>query len=252
MNPTPTEREQSRGLLAADLETTADLQPTADLEDEKPAALIRERPRAPMPKRNALGFIAFVTCAVVAIVFTPAQQSQSPEPNAQLKLTAAADAVWTKPAEMQLPSAEIHLLDMNTPVALPTIQAAASGGDQVAKRAASGVVAFDSRSFITSEKAVAAVFILKRTQFFRGEVLVRWAARSGTADAGIDFSDASGTVRFADGQRELAIYVPLRNDLLHEEDETFRVCLRSAVYARIGETSCAEAIIRDDDDAWPT
>ena len=53
--------------------------------------------------------------------------------------------------------------------------------------------------------------------------------------------------RFADGQRKLAIYVPLRNDLLKEEDETFKVCLRAPRQARIGGKSCAEATIRDDD-----
>lgn len=76
---------------------------------------------------------------------------------------------------------------------------------------------------------------------------MHWAARSGSADAGIDFSDASGTVRFADGQHERAIYVPLRNDLLTEADETFKVCLRSPHRARIAGPSCAEVTIRDDD-----
>lgn len=53
--------------------------------------------------------------------------------------------------------------------------------------------------------------------------------------------------RAADGQRQLAIYVPLRNDPLKEEDETFKVCLRSPRQSRIDESSCAEATIRDDD-----
>ena len=76
---------------------------------------------------------------------------------------------------------------------------------------------------------------------------MQWAVHSGSADAAIDFSDAHGTVRFADGQRQLAIFVPLRNDHLKEESETFKVCLRSPRQARIGSVSCAEATIRDDD-----
>jgi hypothetical protein len=79
-------------------------------------------------------------------------------------------------------------------------------------------------------------------------VSVSWKAVSGTADAGIDFaSDPTGTVTFADGQAQRAIYVPLRNDHLKEGDETFYVDLISPKSARIGKTDRAEAIIRDDD-----
>ncbi|HEY0686273.1 MAG TPA: Calx-beta domain-containing protein [Steroidobacter sp.] len=113
-------------------------------------------------------------------------------------------------------------------------------------------VTFASRSIVTSEQSVAAVFILKRTQLVRGRASVQWSARSGRADSGIDFHKASGTARFADGQRQVAIYVPLRNDLLKEEDETFKVCLRSPQQARIGGKSCAEATILDDDGIGPT
>jgi hypothetical protein len=54
-------------------------------------------------------------------------------------------------------------------------------------------------------------------------------------------------VEFADGQAQRAIYVPLRNDLLKEEDETFTVELLSPSNARVGTTPRAEATIRDDD-----
>jgi hypothetical protein len=54
-------------------------------------------------------------------------------------------------------------------------------------------------------------------------------------------------VTFADGQAQRAIYVPLRNDLLKEHDESFYVDLVAPKSARLGKTSRAEAIIRDDD-----
>ena len=96
---------------------------------------------------------------------------------------------------------------------------------------------------------MAAVFLIKRSQPLRGRVRVQWSAMSGTADAGIDFaSNASGSVEFADGQAQRAIYVPLRNDLLKEDDETFTV--RAAVAGRTrdsGKASRSEATIRDDD-----
>jgi serine/threonine protein kinase len=117
-----------------------------------------------------------------------------------------------------------------------------------ASPAALSEISFESRTVVTSESSVAAVFLIKRSQPLRGRVRVSWTAVSGTADAGIDFaSNASGTVEFADGQAQRAIYVPLRNDLLKEGDETFTVRLSSPQSARLGAISQAEAIIRDDD-----
>jgi hypothetical protein len=54
-------------------------------------------------------------------------------------------------------------------------------------------------------------------------------------------------VEFADGQAQRAIYVPLRNDLLKEGDETFTVQLMSPQNARLAGGASAEATIRDDD-----
>jgi hypothetical protein len=92
------------------------------------------------------------------------------------------------------------------------------------------------------------VFLIKRSQPLKGRVSVSWRAVSGSADAGIDFaSAAAGTVTFADGQAQRAIYVPLRNDLLKEPDESFYVELLGPKSARLGKSPRAEAIIRDDD-----
>ena len=59
--------------------------------------------------------------------------------------------------------------------------------------------------------------------------------------------DFSGSVEFAVGQAQRAIYVPLRNDLSKEQDETFTVQLHSPAGARLGKASTATATIRDDD-----
>jgi hypothetical protein len=109
-------------------------------------------------------------------------------------------------------------------------------------------ISFEAPTIVTSETSVAAVFLVKRSQPLTGRVSVNWRAVSGTADAGIDFaSSASGTVTFADGQAQRAIYVPLRNDLLKEPDESFYVELSPPKSARLDKKSRAEAIIRDDD-----
>jgi hypothetical protein len=209
---------------------------------------IHDLPLTPMPKQRALGFVTFATCAVIAILSTAQRQTGSLHPRADVILPA------TPPTDETLldPTAVVAISADSRELQKPTetrVGKDAQGKSEGARASAPlGVVTFESRSFATSERAVAAVFIIKRTQYARGKVLVQWAARSGSADAGIDFSDASGTARFADGQRQLAIYVPLRNDLLSEEDETFKVCLRSPRQARIGGKSCAEATIRDDDE----
>ncbi len=109
-------------------------------------------------------------------------------------------------------------------------------------------ISFESPSIVTSETSVAAVFLIKRSQPLSGRVSVSWKAVSGTADAGIDFaSSASGTVTFADGQAQRAIYVPLRNDLLKEQGRIVFVDLVAPKSARLGKSARAEAIIRDDD-----
>jgi hypothetical protein len=210
---------------------------------------IQALPLTPLPRQHALGFVTFAICAVIAILFSAQRQTGSLHPR-----TDAVAAATPRTDEMQLGATGVVAIsadgrELQKPAEARAEQDAQGKSEGAGASTPLGVVTFESRSFATSERAVAAVFIVKRTQFVRGKVLVQWAARSGSADAGIDFSDASGTARFADGQRQLAIYVPLRNDLLSEEDETFKVCLRSPRQARIGGKSCAEATIRDDDEA---
>lgn len=77
---------------------------------------------------------------------------------------------------------------------------------------------------------------------------VSWQALGGTAEAGVDFvANSAGTADFADGQAQRAIYVPLRNDLLKERNETFTVRLHSPERARLGPLVRVRATILDDD-----
>jgi len=109
-------------------------------------------------------------------------------------------------------------------------------------------ISFRSSSIDTSESAIAAVFVLTRSGSLSGRTRVEWRIRSGTAKVGEDFiSPETGTVVFADGQSQRAIYVPLRNDTLVEGDETFTMELTSIQRGRLGEIRKVEATIRDDD-----
>jgi len=113
---------------------------------------------------------------------------------------------------------------------------------------AASVVAFSSSAIETSEGAISAVFVVERTGSLAGRSIVHWKIENGSAHAGEDFISAeSGTIEFLDGQSRRAIYIPLRDDLEREGDETFSIVLTSAQRARLGETTRIEATIRDDD-----
>lgn len=100
----------------------------------------------------------------------------------------------------------------------------------------------------TPEGSIAAVFIVTRSPPLSGRATVNWKIASGSASLDEDFiASASGTVNFGDGQSQRAIYIPLRNDLDAEGDETFTLELTSPQRGRLGSVSRVEATIRDDD-----
>ena len=231
-----------------------------------------ELPPELIPAQRGWGFFAFVACATVMIFIAAQRQDDPDEP-------AVAAAEHEAPVESAAPSlppltnsvagafertrdglpmsdnesfaADARLAATN-PAMLSPAGAASVGIEAPVKPppapASLSEISFDSPSIVTTESSVAAVFLIKRSQPLRGRARVQWSAKSGTADAGIDFaSNASGSVEFADGQAQRAIYVPLRNDLLQEGDETFTVELLSQSNARPGKISRAEATIRDDD-----
>ena len=208
-----------------------------------------------LPKQRAWGFLAFVVCALTITSVAIQRQAGSlrlevAPPSGAVPLSLA-DVQGSSPLEARPIDSVPSIVSRAT--AKPSTDDRSGAPAAMSKASISkanstlGVVEFDPASIVTSERAVTAVFIVKRTDPVRGRASVQWAVHSGSADAAIDFSDAYGTVRFADGQRQLAIFVPLRNDHLKEEPETFKVCLRSPRQARIGSVSCAEATIRDDD-----
>jgi len=223
-----------------------------------------------LPAQRGWGFFAFVACAIVMIFIAAQRQDGADEPAAVAAQDQPPSAVEpaslppltnsiagaverpraTLPGNNESFATDAKLAATNPALLSPV---AVSGGIEApvkppAPPAALSEISFDSPSIVTTESSVAAVFVIKRSQPLRGRVRVQWTAESGTADAGIDFaSNASGSVEFADGQAQRAIYVPLRNDLLKEGDETFTVRLLSPQNARLGAIARAVATIKDDD-----
>jgi serine/threonine protein kinase len=225
-----------------------------DPEEVVPAEL----PADLMPKQRSWGFFAFIAAALLVTYFA-FQRHNTPDDGPSPSLVPATTSLpaVSRPEVVQQPeeveqatSAPAQEATDATPATSDPKTAAptATAGKPKSAAAPMSEISFESPSVVTSESSVAAVFLIKRSQPLSGRVSISWRAVSGTADAGIDFaSDAGGTVTFADGQAQRAIYVPLRNDLLKEGDETFYVELMAPKSARLGKLARAEAIIRDDD-----
>ena len=76
-------------------------------------------------------------------------------------------------------------------------------------------------------------------------VTVAYATADGTASAGSDYRATSGELRFAPGETELTVSVPVLGDTTPEGDETFTVTLSSPSNAELGPA--ATGVIVDDD-----
>jgi tRNA A-37 threonylcarbamoyl transferase component Bud32 len=242
--------------LNAEQAAVAPLAPIhVDPEELVPAEL----PADLMPKQRSWGFFAFIACAVLVTYWATQRQNTPDRPGAPAPAALAPAATTLPPTSVPVPPAaaipaattEATGSEDQAATAIPTATAAAVpvvAARSERRAAPMSDIAFEASSIVTSESSVAAVFLIKRSQPLNGRVTVSWKTSSGTADAGIDFaSSASGTVTFADGQAQRAIYVPLRNDLLKEDDEAFTVELLSPQSARLGKAARAQAIIRDDD-----
>ena len=82
------------------------------------------------------------------------------------------------------------------------------------------------------------------------QVTVDYATSGGTAAAGDDFTEASGTLAFGANETSKTVSVATTDDSDDEEDETFTLTLSSPVNATLGDAA-ATGTIEDDDDAPP-
>lgn len=78
-------------------------------------------------------------------------------------------------------------------------------------------------------------------------VTVDYATAAGTATAGVDYDTTTGTLTFPAGSTSQTILVPVRGDLLDENDETFSVSLANVSGEATLGTASATGTILDDD-----
>src|SRR3954451_12451575 len=78
-----------------------------------------------------------------------------------------------------------------------------------------------------AENAGKAVVQVKLSKKAKKAVKVRWLTKDGTATAGADYTRSAGTLTIKKGKKTGAITVPVLDDGVHEQAETFTVTLAS-------------------------
>ncbi|HYE14886.1 MAG TPA: Calx-beta domain-containing protein, partial [Pyrinomonadaceae bacterium] len=90
---------------------------------------------------------------------------------------------------------------------------------------ASGSVEFSSARYDVLEDVGQAVIRVVRTGGSRGTLTVNYSSGGGTATAGADYTPASGTLTFAEGETEKILNVPIADDGATEPEETVNLTL---------------------------
>ena len=106
-------------------------------------------------------------------------------------------------------------------------------------------LSFTRTRYEASEDDEAVTFIVQLSTTASQDAVVEYATSSGTARAGQDYEATTGTLTFPAGTTRRAILVPIIDDNVVEEEETFTVRLRNS-NATI-ETDEATGVIADND-----
>src|SRR4051794_38092316 len=115
-----------------------------------------------------------------------------------------------------------------------------------------GTLQFSGATYGVNENQGTATITVNRIGGGAGSVSVNYATSNGTAAAGSDYTSASGTLTFADGELTKTFTIPILNDTLVEPDETVNITLSNpAGGATLGSQSSAMLTIVSDDVAQP-
>ena len=126
-----------------------------------------------------------------------------------------------------------------------TVQDGGSGGGDTP-----GTLRFSLGSYTVSEGAGTATITVNRVNGDDGPASVQWAATAGTAAAGSDFTAASGTLNWADGDDvNKTFQITIVNDTADEANETVQLALSNATGAALDNARrTATLTINDNDD----
>ena len=112
-----------------------------------------------------------------------------------------------------------------------------------------GALQFDLSGYGVAEAGGSATITVNRVSGTQGAVSIGYATSNGTATAGSDYTSASGTLSWADGDGSAKTFtVAITNDTAVEGDETVNLTLSSPTGgASLGTPSTATLTIDDDD-----
>ncbi|MFB9328114.1 Calx-beta domain-containing protein [Paenibacillus aurantiacus] len=91
-----------------------------------------------------------------------------------------------------------------------------------------GVFSFQASTYTVNENAGYAKVEVLRTDGSNGYVTVDYTTRSGSAEAGKDYTETTGTLTFQTGETYAYIEIPVLNDIRFENPENFTVELYNA------------------------
>ncbi|MBI5255744.1 MAG: hypothetical protein HY855_04540 [Burkholderiales bacterium] len=146
---------------------------------------------------------------------------------------------------------EVFWLDLHSPVNAVITQRYAAAL-LVDNDGSAGTPTLQMAPVVVDEGAQTASFAVMLSRPAAGTVSVNWATADGSAQAGSDFTGASGTLSFAPGEVVKTVTVNLTNDTLAEPDEHFTLVLSGASGATLIENSARALIGRNDTDPTGT
>lgn len=114
--------------------------------------------------------------------------------------------------------------------------------------AMSGTLQFSTTGYSVNENAGTALITVTRTGGSEGAVMVNYATSDGTAIAGNDYTSASGTLTFLEGETSKTFTVPITDDPTQEGLETVNLTLSAPMGgATLGTPSSVVLTIVDND-----
>lgn len=117
--------------------------------------------------------------------------------------------------------------------------------------ASGGQLRFSAANYSAPENSGNATISIERINGSNGAASVQYRAQAGTANSQ-DFVAVSGSLTWADGDVAAKTFqVPIRNDSIHETDETVLLSLENPAGAELGEPASATLTLVDDDAASP-
>ncbi|MEJ1933007.1 Calx-beta domain-containing protein, partial [Nostoc sp. NIES-2111] len=90
-----------------------------------------------------------------------------------------------------------------------------------------------------------ATYTVTLSQASSQTITVQYATANGTATAGVDYTNTTGTLTFNPGETSKVINIPILNDSINEANETFTLSLSSPTNASLGGTSAVTTTITD-------